>query len=164
MLEFTTFAKHPPGIVLQMLEAAYEAYFEIEPWCREPWLGDWREYDHAVFAEPDTVGACGFVSTLGEKAVGFASWDPRGFPVGVIGHNCVLPEFGGRGFGKLQVMRVVEILREKGFREIRATTGDNDFFLPARRMYAACGFVETGRNPGPPPSRMGIVEFSKSLA
>ena len=90
MLEFTPFAKHPPGIVLQMLEAAYEAYFEIEPWCREPWLGDWREYDRAVFAEPDTVGACGFVSTLGEKAVGFASWDPRGFPVGVIGHNCVI--------------------------------------------------------------------------
>ena len=163
VLEYTPFTGHEPGTVLSMLEAGYEAYFEIEPYCREAWISDWRGYDRAVFAHPESVGASGFVSVLGSQAVGFASWDPRGFPLGVIGHNSVLPEFRGRGFGKLQVMRVVEILLERCFREIRVTTGDNDFFLPARRMYASCGFAETGRAPGPPPSRMGIVQFSKSL-
>ena len=42
---------------------------------------------------------------VGGRIAGFGSWDPRQAPdYGIIGHNCVLPEFRGEGLGKQQIL------------------------------------------------------------
>jgi GNAT superfamily N-acetyltransferase len=108
----------------------------------------WEEFDHEVFQHLDTVGACVFLSWSGEQLVGFASYDPRQRPdVGIVGHSCVLPEFRSNGFGKQQVREIIGRFRASEARLARVSTLEHPFFVPARRMYVACGFGETGRHP-----------------
>jgi GNAT superfamily N-acetyltransferase len=124
----------------------------------------WLDYDREVFENPDTVGASLFVTTVGTEAIGFASWDPRQGPeLAVIGHNCVLPEHQGRGRGKAQIREVLRRLTAAGFRRALATTSEDPFFEPARRMYLACGFREArGRSGGPDP-RYQVVDYEITL-
>jgi len=60
----------------------------------------------------------------------------------VIGQNCLLPDHQGHGYGKKQIEYIIKIFREKNFREIRAITGDHEFFISAQKMYISCGFQE----------------------
>ena len=145
MLEFHKFGKYKAGIIFSLLYQSYKAYFQYDPDCESGWKQAWEEYDKSVFGNPETVGACGFISSVGAQVIGFASWDPRQYPCGIIGHNCILPEFRGNGFGRQQVKEVLRILKSKMFSEIIVTTGGHDFFKPAQKMYKACGFVEFER-------------------
>ncbi len=147
---FTAFAGHEPGTILSLLSHSYAAYLALDPEAARTWPADWATYDWEVFQHTDTVGACGFVTCLDGEPVGFASWDPRGYPTAVIGHNCILPAFQGHGYGTAQIRRVLELLQARGFRQARVTTGDHPFFLPAQRMYEACGFREVARGHGDP--------------
>ena len=163
MIAFTPFAEHGPGLVLSLLSRSYAAYLALDPQAARAWPADWATYDREVFERPDTVGACGFVTCQDGEPVGFASWDPRGYPTGLIGHNCVLPALQGRGYGTAQIRRVLDILRRRGFRRARVSTGDHPFFLPAQRMYAACGFQEIGRSRLDPRVTLGMIEYELSL-
>jgi len=97
---------------------------------------------------PTPWGACVFLTGLDGLIVGFASWDPRQRPrYGIVGHNCILPEFQGRGFGREQIQEVLRRFRGLGIQTARATTCDHPFFAPAHRMYQACGFREVRRMP-----------------
>jgi GNAT superfamily N-acetyltransferase len=146
MIDFTPFAGHEPGILLSLLSQSYAAYLALNPQAAGAWPADWAAYEGDVHRCPDTVGACGFVTCLSGQPIGFASWDPREFPeYGVVGHSCILPAFQGNGYGTAQIRRVLEVLRERGFRQARVTTGDHPFFGPAQRMYEAYGFQEAGR-------------------
>jgi GNAT superfamily N-acetyltransferase len=110
---------------------------------------DWDDYDDAVHSEPDTVGASGLLTCRSGQVIGFAPWDPRGWPeVGRVGHNCIIPEFQGRGYGRRQVEEVLNLFREKNFRGAQVRTDEHPFFEPARRMYGRCGFRLIGREPG----------------
>jgi len=74
------------------------------------------------------------------------SYDPRQGPErGIIGYNCVVPEHQRKGIGCLQIQEILRIFRDKGFAKACVTTGDDDFFVPAQRMYEACGFVRMGQ-------------------
>jgi len=164
MLTFTTFARHEPGIVFSLLSQSYAAYLACDPLAAEAWPAGWQAYDRDVFRLPDTVGACGFVTCLGDRAIGLASWDPRGFPeVAIIGHNCILPAFQGNGYGKIQIRRVLAILQERGFKRARVTTGEHTFFVPAQRMYQACGFREIRRGGGDPHSTFRTIDYERVL-
>lgn len=130
----------------------------------QAWPGDWAAYDRDILQFPATVGACGFVTCLDGEPVGFASWDPREFPAyGVIGHNCILPAFRGNGYGVAQIRRVLDILRGRGFQQARVTTGDHSFFVPAQRMYEACGFRETGRSSADAHSAFDTIDYELHL-
>ena len=144
------FSECVSGIIAEMLTEAYEALLvELPVDRREELLADWRCYDIAVHDEPGTVGSAGFLTLHGGAIIGFGSWDPRGWPdVGHIGHNCILPDQQGQGFGRQQIEEILKIFRGKGFRLARVRTDEHPFFTPARRMYAACGFREVGREPG----------------
>ena len=85
MLEFTSFDKHSRGIIVSLLAKSYGEYFRHDPACESVWKRAWEDYDRAVFEHPDTIGACGFITSLNAQAIGFASWDPRQYPVGIIG-------------------------------------------------------------------------------
>jgi GNAT superfamily N-acetyltransferase len=160
---FTPFAEHEPGLVLSLLSRSYAPYLALDPQAARTWPADWATYDREVFQHPDTVGACGFVTCIDGEPIGFASWDPRGRPIGVIGHNCVLPAFQGRGCGTAQIRRVLDILRARGFLAARVTTGDHPFFVPAQRMYAACGFRETARGQRDPRVTLRMIDCQLSL-
>jgi GNAT superfamily N-acetyltransferase len=161
---FTPFAEHKRGIVASLLSQSYAAYLALDRQAALVWPGDWEAYDRDVFRFPDTVGSCGFVTCLRGQAIGFASWDPRGFPAyGVIGHNCVLPAFRGQGYGTMQIRRVLEVLRERGFKQARVSTGDHPFFVPAQRMYEACGFYEVGRGARDPRVARGMIDYERPL-
>ena len=160
MIAFTSFAQHKPGIVVSLLSQSYAPYLALDPQAAQAWPADWATYDQDVFRFPDTVGACGFITCLDGQAIGFASWDPSAFPAyGVIGHNCILPACQGNGYGTAQIRRVLDILRARGFRQARVTTGDHPFFRPAQRMYEACGFREVGRGFRDPRVMLCMIDY-----
>ena len=132
----------PQGTVLEIIEASYRDYLACFPeiWTREQ--KGWKELDQLAAEIP---GTWIFLSCCADKIVGMASFDPRNFPKAIIGHNCIIPEFRGRGFGKLQVVELLRRIKERSFTEIEVTTGDDDFFEAARRMYKSCGFKEVER-------------------
>lgn len=164
LLRFTPFRQHQQGTILSLLSQSYAAYLALDPQAAEAWPADWVAYDREVFHLPDTVGACGFVTSLGAWAIGFASWDPRKFPdYGVIGHNCILPAFQGHGYGTAQIRRVLCILRAQGFARARVTTGEHPFFAPAQRMYQTCGFCEVARGNRDPRLEYRTIDYELSL-
>jgi len=147
-LRFTGIAGRSPGLIAAMLT---ESDAELVASDAEHWLAEipkWEAYDREVFDSPDIVGACLFLSLVGDELVGFASYDPRQRPdLGIVGHNCVLPAFRGNGYGTAQIREVLRRFRDMGIRRARVTTCNHPFFVPAQHMYAACGFAETARRP-----------------
>ncbi|NTU72973.1 GNAT family N-acetyltransferase, partial [Candidatus Roizmanbacteria bacterium] len=61
-----------------------------------------------------------------------------------IGHNCILPEYRGNGYGKSQIQHALGEIKKQGFTKVIVSTNKNDDFIPAQRQYIACGFHETG--------------------
>jgi GNAT superfamily N-acetyltransferase len=87
----------------------------------------------------------GFSAFSGSQAIGFSSWEPGQFPVAIVGHNCILPDYQGNDFGRMQMMETINRLRTAGFKKAKVTTGEPTFFIPAQKMYTFCGFKEFER-------------------
>jgi GNAT superfamily N-acetyltransferase len=158
MLKYSEISKYEPGVVFSLLSKSFAAIlnYDLE--------GKFRRYDQEVFANPDTVGACIFISILNGKAVGMASWDPRKGPeIAVIGHNCILPEVQNRGLGKIQMIELISRLKRQGFKKLTVTTGDHPFYKSADKMYQSCGFTEIQRNLQSPDPRYGSVDYELIL-
>jgi GNAT superfamily N-acetyltransferase len=164
-VEFAPFAGCRPGLIFDLLCESYAPLLEQLPDTKVSELRqDWREYDAAVFGEPDTVGASGFVSRLEGKTIGFASWNPTGWPaVGVIGHNCIRPAHSSAGYGRMQIMEILRRFAEAGFQAASVRTDEHPFFAPARRMYLRCGFEEIARYPGELLDEYAMIEYERRL-
>jgi RimJ/RimL family protein N-acetyltransferase len=159
-LRFAPLASAPTGTITAMLHESYAAYAAVDPVCVETWRHSWIAYDRDIAAYPESVGACGFVSWVGDTPVGFGSWDPRQLPEhGIVGHHCILPRYRNNGFGRCQLQRIIAALTRGRCDVVTVTTGAHDFFLPARRLYERCGFVETGRSFGDPASAFETVHY-----
>lgn len=50
----------------------------------------------------------------------------------------------GRGTGRAMLEVIIEAARREGLRALYLETGNNQAYLPARQLYARCGFVECG--------------------
>ena len=167
MLAFESPANHGRGTIARLLRLSYAAAFPTNPsyWKEEE--EKWVEFDRDVFDDPDTLGRCAFVSMLEDIVVGFGSFDPRRGPeFGVVGHNCILPDYRRRGFATRQIEEICARLRSMGIGKALVSTGDHPFFVPAQKMYLSCGFKETGRKIGggnsDPPFR--LIEYEKKLS
>ncbi len=138
------------GTIADILLQSYSPLLEQLPRARAAELQvEWREYDEAIFGEPETVGACGFVCTCDGQVVGFGSWDPREWPkTGKVGHNCILPQFQRKGYGRAQIEEILCRFARNGFIKAVVRTDEHPFFHPARKMYECCGFHEVAREPG----------------
>jgi GNAT superfamily N-acetyltransferase len=135
-LQFTSPLDHQPRTVFELLKRAWAPLWN--PGLEEKI----RRFDFEVTENPETVGACTFITCLDLQPVGMASYDPRPGPErGIIGWNCVVPEHQGKGIGREQIQEILRILRVRGFYKACVTTTDGDFFVPAQRTYEACGFV-----------------------
>lgn len=146
MLSFRPITEYQPGILLNMLVRSYASFAESEPDIVAGWQEDWKAVDELAFAYPDTIGCCFFISTLDGEPVGFASYDPRQAPeVGIVGHNCIVPEYRGRGFGKLQVAEILRHFKHREILKAVVSTCDQPCFIPAQRQYLANGFEEERR-------------------
>lgn len=54
------------------------------------------------------------------------------------------PALRGRGVGKSMLSFLLADAQSRGIRRLSLETGSDDFFIPARAMYAAAGFRESG--------------------
>ena len=147
-----------------MLCQSYDDLIKSDPihWKHEENI--WNEFDRDAFSNPETVGACVFLSWNGRELVGFASFDPRQRPLcGIIGHNCILPEFRGQGFGKQQVNEILDRFMILGIQTAKVTTNGNPFFVPAKRMYKSCGFQEISREPCEDDMTQSLIHYKKRI-
>jgi len=163
-LRFASPQDQGPGLIASMLKQSYAELLQSEPGRWGPELSKWGQFDREVFQHPETVGSCVFLSWADDRLVGFGSYDPRQRPeLGIVGYNCVLPVFLGRGFGKQQILEILRRLRSEGIRAAKTSTLAGTWHIPDRRMYIACGFHETGRHlwEGEPSHTVG--EYEKRL-
>ncbi len=147
MIGFTPFAYYEPGLIWRILAVSYASLLQELPKDRvTELLADWQGYDTAVFEEPDTIGGSGFVTSLKGHVIGFASWNPTRWPsLGILGHNCVLPEYRRKGYGQLQIGEILRRFTRAGYARARVQTDEHPFFAAARTMYESCGFAEVAR-------------------
>ena len=131
----------------------------FEPIMNDELEAKLKRYDHEIFDYPETVGSSIFLTQFDGQLIGMASWDPRQFPKASIGYQCVVPEFQGRGLGKQQLLELLKRLKEMGFSEILAKTGDHSFYIASQKMYERCSFVETQRNAKSSDPRYGSIDY-----
>ncbi|MEN8127410.1 MAG: GNAT family N-acetyltransferase [Planctomycetota bacterium] len=145
-MEYLTIENFEKGVVFDLLFRAFE------PLMNPEFKNKLRRYDQEIFDNLKTVGASLFLTQYDGKLVGMASWDPRQFPRAIIGYNCIVPGFQHIGFGKLQLLELLNRLTRGGFTEAVVTTGEHPFFVPSQKMYSSCGFQKVrhyneGRDP-----------------
>jgi GNAT superfamily N-acetyltransferase len=161
-LHFKSLTDHTQGTINNLLKKCYAEMGKMLPEYYHEWINDWKAYDEAIFQHPDSVGACGFVTYRDNVMIGFASWDPRQIPNGVIGYNGILPEFRGKDYGQFQINEVINRLKSKNFQKVSAPTMDHPFFIGAQKMYLARGFKEIKRYTVEC-KNYKIIEFEKLL-
>lgn len=164
MLAFTPISLYQPGTLSDLIHKSYAGLVQE---CPEHWKQEsekWDDFDRQSFAHTDTIGKCVFVSCLDDRPIGLASYDQRHEPrYGLIGQNCVLPEYRGRGFGKQQILEILRRFRESKTRAARVVTSEHPFFVPATKMYQSLGFKETRRFIGGPDPRYKVIELEIEL-
>jgi GNAT superfamily N-acetyltransferase len=163
-LNYTSPFEREPGIIFRLLDQSYAELVRTHPELWEPEKENWEEFDRDVFENPGTIGACTFLTWFGKALVGFFSFDLRPMPAyGVIGHNCILPEYRNRGFGKQQIAEILRRFRQMGIRQARVSTSDHPFFVPAQKMYTACGFVEFKRVPFDRDPKQNMIHYQMKI-
>jgi len=157
-LTFNESVKYEPGIIFKLLSICYADILDQEL------IEQFQKFDEAVFKNPDTVGACTFITTLRLDIVGMASFDPRQTPkLGIIGHNCILPECRRKGYGSQQILELVSRLKSLSVMRAVVSTSEHPFFEPARRMYLSCGFSETERKKKHPHDLYKMVYYEMKI-
>ena len=163
-LTFVPISLFSPGTLADLIRRSYAELVEQWPeyWKEEG--AKWDDFDRQAFAHPETIGKCVFVSLLDGQPIGLASYDPRQAPrYGMVGQNCVLPEFRGRGLGRRQILEVLRRFGEQRIESARVTTSEHPFFLPAIKMYQGLGFREIRRFAGGPDPEYRIIELQMPL-
>lgn len=157
-LIFNKTTKYEPGTIFRLLCASYAKILDRD-------LKDqFRQFDREVFEHPDTVGACTFITTLKSEVIGMASFDPRQAPeLGIIGHNCILPEHQRKGYGKQQILDVIRRLRLRNVRRAIISTSEHPFFEPARKMYLSCGFTKSKKERAHPKDLYRKIYYEMNL-
>lgn len=132
---FVSMACFPRGTLKNQLADAYS----FDQRWENLFSAQWSEYDDFFFDNGKILETCGFVTCLGDIPIGHISWDPRNAPKCVIiGHNCILTEYKGNGYGKRQLAEAVRRIKERlNPEKIIVSTNDN---LIAKHNYESVGF------------------------
>jgi len=160
MVDFKTIDKFKPGLIHSLLKISYAGFIERFPDEKEKSYTQWEQEDHNAFNYPLTIGKYVLFACMNNLPIGYCSWDDRQYPVGIIGQNCILPQYQRRGYGRIQIELIIKMFRDKNFREIRVITGEHDFFIPAQKMYQKCGFQERRRING---DLFNLIELYKLI-
>lgn len=158
VLKFEPIIKFEQGLIFRLLS---QSFAEI---LNEELEEKIKQFDKETFENPDTVGACVFVSTLNGEVVGMASWDPRQGPkIGIIGWNCVLPKRRRQGVGIAQIEEILKRFCSSGFEKAFVRTGEHPFFEDAQRMYQQCGFSISRRHQTGDQLGYGTIDYEIKL-
>lgn len=160
MTEYGNIDKFRSGLIEKLLKTSYQRLIDYFPDEKQRFYSQWEKEDYETFSNPDTIGKHVLFTCISNNPIGYFSWDDRQYPMGIIGQNCILPEYQGQGYGRKQIEKIVKIFKDKNFSEIKATTGDHDFFISAQKMYAYCGFQELRKWKG---DLFNLIEFSKQI-
>jgi GNAT superfamily N-acetyltransferase len=160
MVDFKTIDHFKPGLIKSILMNSYREFIDCFPTDKWKLYKQWEQEDSDAFNNPQTIGKYLLFTCLNDMPVGYFSWDERQNPVGIIGQNCILPEYQRKGYGRKQIEWIIKIFMDKKFKEISVITGDHSFFIPAQRIYEKCGFIERQRIDG---DLFKKIEFYKSL-
>lgn len=163
MLTFEPISIIEPGDLAKIIYTSYAHLVESDPerWNQEK--SKWDDFDKQAFGVP-AIGKCLFITCLNGKLIGLASYDPRQWPeVGIIGQNCILPEFRGHGYGVKQIEKILDIFKKNKVKKARVTTSEHPFFTSAQKMYKSLGFIETERELGGPDPKYKIINFELVL-
>lgn len=134
-LEFKKVSDFSRGLLFELLTDAYS----FDDRCGQCWSFDWQEFDDFFFDNLHIADKYGFVTTLGGEPIGLVSWDPRNVPeYAEIGHNCIIPKYKGKGYGKMQLQEAVNRIMRYDVKKIIVTT--NAGLFPAPKMYESVGF------------------------
>lgn len=136
MIEFKKISEFPSGTLYHQLVDAYSFCTD----CRKNWDKMWREYDEFFYKNLDSVAdKYGFVTVVDGVVVGHISWDPRNRPEYVlIGHNCILSDFKGNGYGKIQLQEAIRRIKQYQVKKITVVT--NKITVSAQKNYESVGF------------------------
>lgn len=163
MLLFKPISGFQPGDLFQII---YQSYTKLIEKNRKCWGGEipkWKDFDRQAFGKPP-MAKCVFVTCLNKKPIGLASFDPRNKPkFGIIGQNCILPSYQGKGYGSKQILKILKVFKKRGIRSARVTTSEHPFFTPALKMYQQLGFKEVRRKKGGSDPKYKIIELEKNL-
>jgi GNAT superfamily N-acetyltransferase len=164
ILKFTPIDNLAPGILSALLSRSYAALIRSDPASWKEEENKWIAFDHNAFRNLGSVGGCVFLSWNEREIIGFGSFDPRQRPqFGIIGHNCILPEFRRLGFGKQQIIEILNRFAGLGIQTATVATHDNPFFIPAQRMYLSCGFKEVLREPWEKDPSQNVIHYQKRM-
>lgn len=87
------------------------------------------------------------IAEIEGKAVGFATYQLNETTrIGTVDDNAVLPEFRGGGIGGRLLAHVLALMEEAGMEYAQVSTGLEDSYKPARRMYARQGLEPLSRS------------------
>ena len=82
-----------------------------------------------------------WVTEIENRVVGFFSYAVNHQRrIGSIEDNGVLPAYRGKGIGKRQREKTLELLRAEGMRVAMVQTGKSEDFAPARHVYESADF------------------------
>jgi len=160
MIDFKTIEDFKPGLIQELLKKSYAGLIQLFHNHKGEFYKPWEQEDIDAFKNISTIGAHLLFTCLNDLPIGYFSWDDRQNPIGIIGQNCILPEYRGHGYGINQIKKIIDIFKDKEFKEIRVITGEHEFFIPAQRIYTVCGFKELQRING---ELFNRIEFYKPL-
>jgi len=146
MLILKSLLKYPKGTLESILIEAYSPFHECYPEYSEENLKKFNECDSFFYENPKIGEDCSFISEYQGIIAGMCCWNPRESPIVIIGHNCILPKFRGKGLGVHQMRMTINRLKDKGFTKAKVSTGIMDYFMPAQKMYKSVGFKEVSRD------------------
>lgn len=138
-IEFQLFDCFAPGTIAALLKDAYR----FDPRYERDFYAAWEDSDRFFDTHPQIARQCGFVTVLEQKPIGFLCWDNRKMPELVeLGHNCIISEFQGRGYGKAQLLEGINRLQRLHVKKITVIT--NRQLIAAQKNYENVGFRLTG--------------------
>lgn len=136
MIEFKKISDFPKGTLYSQLVDAYS----FDSNCKKYWDNMWKEYDDFFYSNLYSIAdKYGFITVVDGIPIGHISWDPRNRPnYVIIGHNCILSSYKGKGYGKVQLKEAIRRIKEYDVKKIVVTT--NEITLPAQKNYESVGF------------------------
>lgn len=138
---FNNISLYKKGLIKDLLLKSYESIPTTSGSDKKSFL----KFDQDLSIHPNWLGKNVFITSVDDMPVGFVSFNPRKIPTAEIGHNCITPERRGLGLGVKQMNEAISEIKRQGFKKIIVSTSNNEYFIPAQKMYKSCGFTETGK-------------------